>query len=399
MKRFVTLFVISALLLSVLSGCWNRRELNEMSLAVAMAVDKSKKGYHVSVQVVNPSQISNQQNGGALHTPVSVYSASGKTLFEAIRKIIKTSSRKTYFGHLRLLIFSKEIAKEGVGKTLDMIWRDQEFRSDFFMVVSKTKKAKDILQIFTPVEKIPANHVFQTLEVSEKAWAPTVAIDIDEFIEDLLVEGKNPVLGGIQVHGNKESGKNSSSVSKIYPDARLVASDIALFKKDKLVGWLNVDESKGYNYILGNVKSTVGFLECPGGGNITMEVIRTEAKIKGNVVNHKPKISISLKLDQNIADVECDWDISKQTTIKQIEKESAKKIIALMDKAIKKAQKEKTDVFGFGSTIHKSNPKEWAALKKNWDQEFTSLEVDIKVETKIRVFGKVNQSLLKELEE
>lgn len=48
----------------VLSGCWERNELNEIAFVLGIGIDKAEKGYTVSMQVVIPSAITSQTNGG-----------------------------------------------------------------------------------------------------------------------------------------------------------------------------------------------------------------------------------------------------------------------------------------------------------------------------------------------
>ncbi|MCQ6268680.1 Ger(x)C family spore germination protein [Fictibacillus sp. WQ 8-8] len=399
MKKWISLIVILSLMICTLTGCWNRRELNQISIAVGMAIDKSGDGYRVSVQVVNPSKISQQGGGGLQQTPVTVFSQRGSTIFEAIRRIITVSSRKTYFAHLRILILSEELAKQGVSKTFDLIWRDQEFRSDFYLMIAKNSRADTVLKQLTPLEKLPANDLFYSLEESEKAWAPTTAIDINEFISDSFREGKNPIVGGVKVKGNINQGETLGNLLKSDGYAHLISKQIAIFKRDKLVGWLNEKESKGYNYAIGNVHSTVGCLKCPDGGKITQEVIRSQSKMHGSVRNGKPEIKMNINLEQNVADVECNWDITKQSTINKINEQSEKKVISVIKLAIRKAQDKDSDIFGFGDAIHKSNPQEWKRLKPHWDQEFKKIKVDINVQAKTREFGTTNQSILKDTKE
>ncbi|MBP3962579.1 Ger(x)C family spore germination C-terminal domain-containing protein [Paenibacillus sp. DLE-14] len=54
---------------------------------------------------------------------------------------------------------------------------------------------------------------------------------------------------------------------------------------------------------------------------------------------------------------------------------------------IDSAKKYHSDIFGFGTAIHRANYKAWNQLKDNWEQEFTNLPVHIKVSTQIRRTG------------
>lgn len=57
--------------------------------------------------------------GGMGSSPVTLYEASGKSVNEAIRKLTQVSPRIIYLGHLRVVVISEELAKEGIATTVD----------------------------------------------------------------------------------------------------------------------------------------------------------------------------------------------------------------------------------------------------------------------------------------
>lgn len=177
---------------------------------------------------------------------------------------------------------------------------------------------------------------------------------------------------------------------------------MAVFKKDKLIGWLNEDESKGYNYITGKVKSSVGFVGCPRGGKVVTEIIRTQTTIKGAVNRGEPRINIKMQVEANVGEVECtDLDLTKVSTIYDIEKREEEKLEEIMRASVRKAQKSyKSDIFGFGEAIRRANPKAWNTLKNNWGREyFADLPVNIKVNFKLRRLGTIGSSFLNDVKE
>jgi spore germination protein KC len=396
--KTLPLVLITIILIPILTGCWNRRELNELALVVAMSIDKSGNQYSISAQVVDPGEVSVSARGGG-RAPVTTYDEKGKHLFEAVRRMTTVSPRKLYWSHLQMLVISEEVAKDGLNNILDFFTRDNEFRKDFYIVVSKNIQAKEILRNLTSIEKIPAHKMRSSLEASERAWAPTVAIQLDELISALTSDGINPILTGISIHGNGPKGESVENVQRIQPFARLKYKNIAVFKKDKLIGWLNENESKGYNYIMDNVRSTVGHIPCEKKGELVVEIIRSKTKIKGKVVNGKPKIDILVSSEANIGEVSCHVDLTKPDAITQLEKNTDKVNVDTVKNAINKAKELGVDVFGFGEVIHRADPKAWKSLKNNWDEKFVQVPVTIHSEFKIRRTGAVNQSFLQQEKE
>ena len=403
MKRKVYLFLVFIILITMLTGCWSRRELNDLAIVVGMGIDKSGDQFKVTAQIINPEEIASKK-GGSGNTPFIVYSYTGDTIYEAIRKMTKKSPRKLYAAHLRLLIIGDELAsEEGIGKALDLFSRDPELRTDYFVIVAKKTTAEQVLKILTvPLEKINANKIFESLEDSEKSWAATRGVTIDELISEIVFKGQNPLLTGIQIFGDPKEGERMESLQSTSTEPNLLFPGLAAFKKDKLIGWLDETESKGANYILDKVKSTIINVPCPkDDGFIGIELVRSKTNITGSVKNEMPIVNISVQSEASVGDVECtDTDLSKNANIQDLEAKTEEDIKSKIEAALKIAQKDfESDVFGLGVVIHQEAPKYWKRNAENWDNEFIDLTVNVNVDVKIRRIGTVGNSFLKELKE
>lgn len=395
MKRFVLLLHILLLLLVSLSGCWSRRELNELAIVVGMGIDKEDGKYVVTTQVVNPGEISVQQTSGT-KAPVTVFQQKAETVFEAIRKMTTIAPRKLYFAHLRLVILGTEASEDGIAEIVDYLSRDHEFRTDFFLVVAKNTKAESVLEVLTSLDFIPANKLFDSLQTSEKVWASTMTITLDQLIADMVGEGVQPNLAGIEVLGDKESGNKVENIGQITRSALLQYSGMATFKNEKLVGWFNDQESKGLNYALGKVKSTIISVPCTEGGdkNVEIELIRTKSDITTELKNGSTKGIINFKAEANVASVGCkEVDLTKRESIPYLEEKTEEDIKASIEAAIKTSQEKfKGDYFGFGNALHRSHPHFWKKVKEDWDETFKDMPIDIKVDIKILQTGTIEES-------
>lgn len=382
-----------------LTGCWDRRELNELGITLALGIDKVEDEYQVTAQVVVPSEISMKSSTG--RSPVTLYQANGETVYEALRKMTKTSPRKIYPGHLRMLVIGEDLAEEGIGESLELLSRDWELRSDFYVAIAKDMTAEEILNVTTTLEAIPANKMFNTLKASETSWAATNGIILDELITDLTNEGKEAVLTGILVTGDQEIGTSKQNVESITPSARIQYDDLAVFKKDKLLGWLTEEESRGYNDITNSVKNTVSVISCPKEGKISIEIIQLKSDVKGKMNKGKPEVDVNIKVKGNVGDIECPINLTEPKTIAELEKITEKKLEDSINQTIESVQKQyESDIFGFGEAIHRSNPKEWKKIKGQWDKGgFSELTANVKVDVKLQHTGTVINSYLEDVKD
>ncbi|TKI71971.1 Ger(x)C family spore germination protein [Lysinibacillus mangiferihumi] len=390
-KTLIFLFILFALFIS---GCGGKRELNELAIVVGMGIDKAEDGYEVSLQVVNPSEVSSKQ-GNSGRSPVVTYHAKGKSVFEAIRQSTTVTPRKPYFSHIQILVLGEELAKNGISESLDFFSRDHELRSDFYVIVSDETTAKDILSIYTPLDKIPASKMYNSLEVSEKVWAPTSYIHIHDLINEISKKGQSAVLTNIRIDGEADLGKERINIEKIDPPAKLKYSGLAVFKQDKLVGLLTEDESKGYNYLKNNINNTLGVIACPKEGNLSIELSKVKTKVKGKVKNGVPSIHVNINIKQNVGEVNCSIDLSKEETNAYINKKTEDRVKTIVGEALDTIQKDyQVDVLGFGEVIHRTDYKEWRKIEDKWHELFPYLEVNVSVEVKTIGSGTKINSIL-----
>jgi spore germination protein KC len=393
-------FIVVMLAVTLLTGCWSRRELNELAIALAIGIDKDEDGqYLVSAQVVDPSQIAAKKSESG-RSSVILFQETGKTVVEAFRKMTLTASRNLYVAHIRLLVIGEDVAKEGIGPSLDLFSREEELRTDFFIVVAKDTTAANTLKVLTSLEKIPAVSMFRSLETSEKSWAPTSTVTLDELINNLTAKGKQAVLTGLEIFGDVAAGESQKNITKIKPSTQLHYAGLAVFRADKLVGWLNENESRGYNYVINNVKSTIRNVKCPNGGELATELIRSDTVVKAVFEDNKPVIHVETRSELNVAEVSCKIDLKVTNTVQELEKVLDERYEKLIHDTVKKVQKKlKSDIFGFGEKVRRANPDAWKKMEENWVELFPNLKVTVESSSHIRGIGTINNSYINSMKE
>lgn len=377
------LILLCLLCLPIISGCWNRRELNELAVSVAVGIDKSDKGIILSDQILNTSAISGKRP--AAYAPVNLFQETGQSFQEAARRMTRKSTRKIYVGQLQMLVLGEDFAKEGVAKVLDHITRDHEYRNDFYVVIARNSEARDILKVLTPLERTPATKLKNSLEVSSRAWGASTAVEFWKFTSSIISKGKEAVLTGVKVEGSDAKGNTGENVNMILPSARLTYAGLAVFKKDKLIGWLNEKESLGYNFTQGNIKSVSLLQSCPDSSHVmTVELLQTNSKMKALLDNGKPTIHIAVQAEGVVTDAQCPLDFMDPVTVTQIEEISNAQIKSYINSAVRKMQNRyNSDIFGFGEQFERKYPRYWKQVKGRWYDVFP--DVDVKIETKVNV--------------
>lgn len=398
-NRVIAIVLLMLMMPILLTGCWNKRELNELSVASAFGFDKDGDRYTVSVQLINAGQIESRNSNSVQQMPVVTHHlAGGRTIFESIREMTTTTPRKIYSAHIRLVVIGEELAKDGIAKVLDGLSRDHELRTDFYIIIARGTTAANVLKILTPMEKIPSNKLYSSLTAAETNWGVSVRTDLHELIYKLVSKGTDPALAAVRIIGDPKVGASSANLTSVDTPTVQQFRGAAVFRRDKLVGWLTSGENKGFNYAEGKIKSTIVRIPCEGGGQMGIELIRTNAKTKVVMENGKPAIHVRIRTEGNIGEMECAMKVEDNRAIAKLQAEVSEQIKLVIEAALKKARACKADIFGFGEDIHRARPRLWHTMEKDWNERFVNLPVHIQVESKIRRTGSVVGSFLEDME-
>lgn len=390
MRRMAGLW-LSIVMIFLLTGCWDSRELTDIGFVVALAIDKGeKKNIRVTVQIVNPTNASSTQ-GGSSPTPVppTTYSAEGNNVFEATRVLSKKLSRQLHYGHAVVLLVGEELAAtQGINKLFDGVERDSEFRPSATMVIARGTTGEELIKQPTSIDNSPAIKIKKMVSDTEKAFGENIDEKIYQVIQAIVSSGKEPTITGVQLDPTNKEDK-------------IMASGIATFKDGKLMKWLDGNEGRGFLWVLGRIRSTLLTMDWNGQPHtIGIENIRAKSSIHSSFdKTGRPIIEVKIGADANIGEVDVPIDVTNPKVFLQIERLYTQAIHDEALATIKLMQQQKSDIFGFGEVVHRDHPKQWRMLKRNWnDVTFPAIEVKVKVEAYVRNTGLRNRTILESID-
>lgn len=391
MKRRMAGLWLSMVMIVLLTGCWDSRELTDIGFVVAMAIDKGeKKNIRVTVQIVNPVNVTSTQGGSSpAPLPPTTYSAEGNNVFDATRVLSRKLSRQLHYGHAVVLLVGEELATtQGIKKLFDGIERDSEFRPSATMVIARGTTGEEIIKQRTSLDNSPAIKIKKMVAETEKAFGENIDEKIYQVIQAIVSSSKEPTITGIQLdYTNKED--------------KIMANGIATFKDGKLMRWLDGDESRGFLWVLGRVNSTLLTMDWNGQPHtIGIENIRTKSSFHSSFdKSGKPIIEVKIGADANIGEVDVPIDVTNPKLFLQIERLYMQAVHDEAVATIKLMQQQKSDIFGFGEVVHRDHPKQWRTLKRDWnDVTFPTIEVKVKVEAYLRNTGLRNRTILESID-
>ncbi|MCM3718575.1 Ger(x)C family spore germination protein [Fictibacillus phosphorivorans] len=384
-------FIPFSLCLLILTGCWDQNELDELSIVMGIGINLDNKGHLiVTYQVVNPTTVAPglMGEGGGKQPIFTVYESKGKNLMEATRNASKETSRRLFFAHARMLVFSEKLAKKNIYEALDMMSRDPEVRSTIQVLIARNTTPSKILRTFTAIDKVTSDEVTAILNITEQNWGENVQQDINEVLQSIINEGGEPLINGIELTGDKDLAVTSRNYEVGEP-ARVKLSGMGVFKKGKLKGWLDGPNARGVLWLKGKIKSTVVTVPCNNNKKgYAIEVVRSNTELSASTKGDVPTIDVKVFPETNIAETNCSVNLQDPSEIVKIEKEFNNVIQKEIMKTVKAAQGYNSDILGFGELLYRENPKKWNHMyKKKYNRVFPEIKVQVKVDSRIRRSG------------
>lgn len=383
MKKVFTAILIFSII--ILTGCWDSREMNELGLVMAVGIDKASdsNNYIVTVQVVHSKQAS--QSGsetGSNTAPVFVLTAQGKTLFDATRELIKISSKRIMWAHNYIIIIGESVARDSIIPVIDYFTHNPELRMKTPVVVSKGK-AMDYLTIKSGMEDI-TGITFSDIYGYAHFSAEFIETDLLSVSQNYNSEYAQPVISAIDF--NKSRLILGDVISK-EPVDQVQFGGSAVFQKDKMIGWLSPDETKGLAWIFNETGSTLETVPDPSNSKkfLSVETENVKTNIKTSVDDGKPAVTFEVSGTGSIVEEDNTTNLSLDELKKSVEGLVEKDIANNICMCLYKLQRVyASDVIGLARYVRTQHNDEWEnGIKKQWKEIYPQMPVTVSVKINI----------------
>lgn len=386
-KTFPALLALS-LSAPVLSGCWDRTELNDLAVITVAGLDLTEDHQlELSVKIYLTSPASRQQmggtasNGGGEGSQLSVVrSAKGLTMADAASKLQQVISRKVFWGQDEVFIFGERLAKEGIAEPMDFLTRHYAPRERANVFVSKGT-AKEVLLLNSPIERTIAD------ALREMAKAQTgLNITLKELAQMLAGKSRAAVVPLVEIYPKKEDQEPFAFIN-----------GAAVLKNGKMIGSLDASTTRGVMWLRNEIKrETVTVSPDDGEGFVSLRLFRSRTELVPQIRGDDWSMTVRIKARDDIVENTSDLDLSIPKHLERLETELAADINRRANSALTLAQKQmKADIFHFAEAFYRKYPKIWNRNKDRWDEIFPEVEVRLETNLHIEKPGLTGKSIFK----
>jgi spore germination protein KC len=375
--------------LTVLTGCWNRVELNEIAIISATGVDWKEGQWVLSYQIVLPKTISGQ-TGGTGGAAINVFSSQGDNFRSAISKASQETSRRLYFSHNQIVIIGHEAARKGMGQLLEVYLRNHDSRETVSVFLSKGT-ARQLMEQLMPLEQIPGEAIYRMIENEDKNNSSFRHMTINNTLMELLSSTKATSLPVLSLAGYGAGTEDVRSLGRTTTPSKIRLSELGLVVGDKLVAWANDEESSGINWLNDTVnRTTVGFACSDKRGakrDSSIRIVNAKTERTPVFLNGQWRMNVNIRASGTLLEYNCKGDIGKPDKLEAVERMIEDEIVATAMDGWKAISENKADVVGFGNLIHKKHPKLWKREADRWGERFPEIEVVVKARVNVSTAG------------
>ncbi|WP_409343075.1 Ger(x)C family spore germination protein [Paenibacillus sp. MBLB4367] len=374
-RQWAVCFLLFALV-PLLSGCWSRVEINDRSIVTGVFIDKgSEPGMlELTLAFPLPNRISSSMQSGSQSSgnPYATVTKQGENFAIALRKIQSDLTRRIAWGHTRIIVIGRELAEEGIRPLLEFVARQPSFQLKTFVMVAPGK-AREITQLTPVFERSP-------YEVLREFGAQPALIDTNvrdfltalddepDMYTNLLTFGENKMVS--------EKGKTSGWAGTYGS---------AVFREGRMVGTLDVDETRALFWMDGGMRSAAITVRMPDNGKlISVLFVPEKPDILVKLENGGIVYEIIVRAVGDVISSESNLDLVDPASLELIQKRFNAQLEAYIRKGLSRTQQLRSDVLQLGKYVDWRYPKKWKQISEDWRDVYKN-EVSFRVRADLQI--------------
>ncbi len=417
-KKFIIILILFVVFITFIAGFSNSyvsHRIEHLAYVLVLGIDKGEKArLKISTQFINVSSSSSGASSDS--SQIVLTSCEANSMFSGLNLLNSYIGKEINLAHCSVIVFSEEIAKEGISSEIYSLINNEEIRSSANIVVTNCK-AYDYINNSKPNLENLTSKYFDTFDITSKLTGYFSNITLGDFFNNLSESNSDPiaVLGGLNSTARSEENKSSSNSSEesssssnsgnsgnINGEAsnsnsssqdveeqekqdietnqnNLVAGKssivgrrgtedlgLAIFSGDKYIGELTVWESICHSLITNSIDTCIISVEDPLVENKQLEIQLSpnkKSKITSNIENGDININIELNLIANIISLNSNINYEDTDTINKISTATQNRLNDELNKYFDKiARKYNVDIDKYYLSILKYFP-----YQKNFD--------------------------------
>lgn len=370
--------------------------MDNLAYVLAIGIDKADSN-HLQVSFQFSTTTSATESGTTEKTPTIINSVTASSLSTAINLMNSYMGKEINMSHCKVIIFSEELASEGISKEIYTLINDTQIRPSANIVISKCT-AKSYIEKTSPELENLISKYYENFTNSSKYTGFKPDATIGDFFNSLICTTCQPyaILGGLASEPPANQGASDTqqnynvkaSESPIEGENGSEDIGLAVFNKEKLVGELSALETICFLSLKNKVDRFLVSIPNPENSNEYLDIYLTpnnSASINVDTSTPSPYIKIKTEFTGKIYSMSNNSKYLEPDVLNAISESCNKYLETVFSDFLYKTSKEfKSDINGFGKYSLKNFFTTQEFYNYNWLKNYQNSFFEVKVDTSVK---------------
>lgn len=402
-RRRVAALLALALLFS---GCWDRQELEDQAYIIFLGVDRTEDAQLlVSARVAQVQPLSSGVLGGTVEIqqvyPAAQYvSARAGTIVQAIHIMNGGMARRLDLRHLRTVFIGEAAGQAGIEPVVLELMRDPVARGTIALVQVRGRAADLLYPDAADGDVNPARKAEGYL-LQGKSLHLAPPVRLQQFAMHMAAPGGDPFLPGVDLNPAANDptpplpdGGQASALPGELPRTGgdiLDAAGTAIYRHDRLAGFLNVDETQMLLALRGEMGKAYVTMPDPEQPDamITLRLHQENVPhLQATLTTSgRPRVTVRILFEAEVLAAPGGTDYTRPDARQRLEQATGRFTEANMRRVLDRLRAWGADPVGFGHLFrgHFARWEEWEAF--DWAKRVPDLQVEVAVDVRVRRYA------------
>lgn len=343
---------------AALSACSNQQIINKINLAQTGSYDLA--GDRVKTAVVIGEYFKKGE------TKIVMLDAESKTAFDMIPKLHAKSHKTIQYGQLRMILFGRSFAEQGIGSILENFFRDSKVSSKLQLAVAEGEASKLLAATLESNDPLYAMNLVE----DNMRYGNLPRRTFQNTLFDYFGEGRDFFLPYV-----------------VMDRGELNVGGVALFKGEAYRDRIGINEAFILKLLVENARDgsyTMKIPNAPAEGYLVIRCVSSKTSLR--ILRNPPAPAVELRVKLNVAlkDIPRSLRLTSDRDLARLESGLEQELKDAITAFIARCAKLEVDPAGLGDFV-RSRTRGWS--EKQFYAGYPSLRTDVKVDLRITQTG------------
>lgn len=389
----------------LLSGCWDRREIEDQAYVILLGIDRAPENeLFVTALVAEVPKLSIGAMPSSVTPPdtmlaATVLTARAATLTQAVHVMNGGMTRGLALRHMRGVVVGESLAREGLEPVLMELHRHPLARANILLAQARGR-AHEVITGLRPVSEVNPARMAEGFLLQAKSLHLAPPVRLHSFLTRLAAVGGDPYLPIVAVNPAvhdllsplEQVGRDSSLPGEMPRGGGNPVEMIgtAIFRRDKLMGFLNVDQTQmllAMKGAMGKAYMTFPDPDKPG-EPVTMRFHQENfPEVQATLRGSAPAVNIDVKFEGELLAAPGGTNYADPENRRRLERAAGDFAKGRMQEVVGKLLEWQADPIGLGQRYRGrfSSWEDWAEY--DWHGKLAEMQLSVETTMRVRRYG------------